>query len=231
MSAFSNRRQFSSNNSSIRRPKGAAFTLVELLVVIGIIAVLVGILLPALSKARRSAQGASCLSNLRQLSSAVLMYVNDNNGWMVCRAGTGNAEFTNAGPQQGGGANDNTGNWIAWYRTRDPITGALNGSNGDQNITYSALAKYLGIPYEHSAWNAAWATSDGTDLASGTAVPISNTVSASYDSVFKCPGDDLSQRPKTPSNPYRYSYSMNDMIDNPPQQSNAGTGRPTYPAG
>ncbi len=65
-------------NTTFKQPRRRAFTLVELLVVIGIIAILIAILMPTLTKARESARRAECLSNLRQVGLSFRFYAMNN---------------------------------------------------------------------------------------------------------------------------------------------------------
>jgi general secretion pathway protein G len=65
------------------RPRSkSGFTLVELLVVIAIIAVLIAMLLPVLGKVRKAAATVKCAASLKQLGNAMLMYVQENKGFM-----------------------------------------------------------------------------------------------------------------------------------------------------
>ena len=91
------------------------FTLVELLVVIGIIALLVSILLPALGKAREQGNAIKCLSNLRQLGIAFVGYTNESRGYYPFHADIGGI---------------NREDWIYWQAGRD--------------ISESAVARHVG---------------------------------------------------------------------------------------
>jgi prepilin-type processing-associated H-X9-DG protein/prepilin-type N-terminal cleavage/methylation domain-containing protein len=93
-----------------------AFTLVELLVVVGVVAVLIALLMPALASAKRQAQRVACMSNLRQIGTAFIAYAQDSKGWFPAPAS--------------GFSPPHTEDWVYWQAGRD--------------VTASRLYPYLG---------------------------------------------------------------------------------------
>ncbi len=101
----------------------SGFTLVELLVVIGIIALLVAMLLPALTKARQSAQTLACLSNLRQQGLGIMMYAQDNND--ILPAGSWSNWTTSPSDT------------AAWYTLINPYLGGEGNTINTTNVNSS----------------------------------------------------------------------------------------------
>lgn len=101
-------------------PRSRAFTLVELLVVIGIIALLVGILMPALAGARAQSRAVACLSNVRQISVAAQMYAQENRMYVTYLNATPTSpardrkELLFPYLRQGKNNSDNAGNQV-WH--------------------------------------------------------------------------------------------------------------------
>ncbi|MDB6020994.1 MAG: hypothetical protein JWQ04_851 [Pedosphaera sp.] len=110
------------------------FTLIELLVVIAIIAMLAGLLLPALQQAKFRAQAVACLSNLKQLQIGWQMYANDFNDILLPNA----PSAKNRGP-----TTTNYAETIAWCGNAEEGWDALDANTNTAYLTRSLLSPYL----------------------------------------------------------------------------------------
>lgn len=158
------------------------FTLVELLVVIGIIAVLISVLLPVLGRVREQGNQVKCMSNLRQLGMAMVQYATDNKGYFPAAARGVPRPFEPAG-----GGKSYAHDWVYWQQPNLPgqspalfwPTTNTTRDLKDQSPERGAIAKYLGKSFSTQ--------------------------------LFICPSDQR-EPTNINSVWYRYSYCMNGFL-------------------
>jgi len=118
------------NNQRVAKRSLLAFTLIELLVVIAIIAILAAMLLPALSRAKRSALQANCLSNLRQWTLANRMYADDNRDTLSTDGMGANGQYPG-----------------------NVVNGVQTGDHSDKNAWFNNLPQLVGDKTFIDYWN------------------------------------------------------------------------------
>ena len=123
------------------------FTLIELLVVVAIIAILMSMLLPSLSKARGTAKAAVCSSNLKQIFTVAEMYRQDWNTWVLYFGCTDTNGSSNVWWYQR--LYQNTNPAVAWWQ--GPYTSGTNMQNGWKNVTCPSSA--VTWPDGNCGWN------------------------------------------------------------------------------
>lgn len=142
----------------------STFTLIELLVVISIIAILAGMLLPALKTSRNAAKNIQCTNQLKQFATVCTSYASDYNGWAPCGLGSANYLFTTTSAY--GGVADYlglSGKYYEWGKVAPPVSicpfggndGTLNPTRQDAaypNFSYG-INRYLGAYPDEPSYN------------------------------------------------------------------------------
>lgn len=142
----------------MRRNKG--FTLIELLVVIAIIAILAAILFPVFAKAREKARQASCLSNMKQIGNAIMMYVQDYDETFPLEwLGVDGPTFYNTGNLVRFGDSDPYGNYqplVYPYVKNFKVFMCPDSKWGDKDYSFAhdyGMNCYIGYGFASTAWN------------------------------------------------------------------------------